>query len=90
MKQEEMLRFWERLDMSWILPNCRQRKRTCKKQTADYHKYNELIREGDYYRLASIAENGRYDSWMIVEKRKRKRLYFMCREWLRRMERADS
>lgn len=22
-----------------------------------YHKYNDLIREGDYYRIASYAEN---------------------------------
>lgn len=53
-----------------------EEKELVKKQTADYHKYNELIREGDYYRLASIAENGRYDSWMIVEKTKKKALVF--------------
>ena len=29
-----------------------------------------------YYRLASIAENERYDSWMIVEKTKKKALVF--------------
>ena len=62
-----------------------EEKELVKKQTADYHKYNELIREGDYYRLASIAENGRYDSWMIVEKTKRKRLILCagngCGEW---------
>ncbi len=45
-------------------------------QVEKYHKYNDLIREGDYYRLASASENGAYDSWMIVEKSRRKALLF--------------
>ncbi len=45
-------------------------------QVEKYHKYNDLIREGDYYRLASAADNGCYDSWMIVEKDKSKALLF--------------
>lgn len=32
-------------------------------QTAMYHKYNDLVREGDYFRLASASENQMYDSW---------------------------
>ncbi len=32
-------------------------------QTAMYHKYNDLVREGDYYRIASWRENGLYDCW---------------------------
>ena len=38
------------------------------KQVEMYHKYNDLVREGDYFRLASVRENGIYDSWMVVKK----------------------
>jgi alpha-galactosidase len=33
-----------------------------------YHRYNDLIREGDYYRLASYGENHLYDCYMVVSK----------------------
>lgn len=39
-------------------------------QIDTYHKYNELIRTGDYYRIASLSENGVYDCWAIVAKDK--------------------
>ena len=39
-------------------------------QVAMYHKYNDLIREGDYYRIASYRENGVYDCYMVVAKDK--------------------
>lgn len=39
-------------------------------QIALYHKYNDLVREGDYYRIASYRENGLYDCWMVVAKDK--------------------
>lgn len=39
-------------------------------QVALYHKYNDLVREGDYYRIASYRENGLYDCWMVVAKDK--------------------
>lgn len=39
-------------------------------QVAMYHKYNDLVREGDYFRLASAAENQMYDSWQLVSKDK--------------------
>ena len=39
-------------------------------QVALYHKYNDLVREGDYYRIASYSENGLYDCWMVVAKDK--------------------
>ena len=39
-------------------------------QTQLYHKYNDLIREGDYYRLASYSENHKYDCWMVAAKDK--------------------
>lgn len=31
-------------------------------------KYNDLVREGDYYRLASFRENHVFDSYMVVAK----------------------
>lgn len=43
-------------------------------QTAMYHKYNDIVREGDYYRLESFAENGRFDSYMVVTKDKKEAL----------------
>ena len=39
-------------------------------QIATYHKYNDLVRSGDYYRLASFRENGWYDCYMVVSKNK--------------------
>lgn len=53
-----------------------EEKELVKDQVKKYHKYNDLIREGDYYRLASAAENGYYDSWMVVEKDKSRALLF--------------
>lgn len=39
-------------------------------QIEKYKKYRKLIQTGDYYRLASFRENGRYDSYMVVSKDK--------------------
>ncbi len=39
-------------------------------QVQMYHKYNDLIREGDYYRIASARENHIYDCYMSVDKDK--------------------
>lgn len=47
-----------------------EEKEMIRKQTQDYHKYQDLIREGDYYRIASVSENGCYDAYMIVAKDK--------------------
>lgn len=44
------------------------------KQVAMYHKYNNLIREGDYYRIASYSENYEYDCWEVVSKDKKEAL----------------
>lgn len=43
-------------------------------QIALYHKYNALIREGDYYRIASWRENHSHDCWMVVSKDKKEAL----------------
>lgn len=39
-------------------------------QVALYHKYNDLIRSGDYYRIASYAANHEYDCYEVVSKDK--------------------
>ena len=39
-------------------------------QLENYKKYGPVFREGDYYRLASFAENGEYDLMMSVTKDK--------------------
>jgi alpha-galactosidase len=39
-------------------------------QVRMYHKFNDIVRAGDYYRLASYSENGCFDSWMSVAKDK--------------------
>ncbi len=44
------------------------------RQTALYHKYNDLIREGDYYRIASASENHAFDCWQVVSKDKKESL----------------
>ncbi|MCL2254883.1 MAG: alpha-galactosidase [Lachnospiraceae bacterium] len=44
-------------------------------QTAMYHKYNDLIRTGDYYRIASYRENRFYDLAGVVSKDKSEALY---------------
>lgn len=33
-----------------------------------YHALNDLVREGDYYRIASYRENNMYDCWQVVKK----------------------
>lgn len=43
-------------------------------QIENYRKYNELIRTGDYYRIASWRENHLYDCYEIVSKDKSKAL----------------
>ncbi len=35
-----------------------------------YHQYNDLIRTGDYYRIASYSQNQNYDCWQVVKKDK--------------------
>ena len=39
-------------------------------QIARYHKYNTLVRGGDYYRIASYRENHMYDCYEVVAKDK--------------------
>ena len=37
-------------------------------QVALYHKYNDLVRRGDYYRIASYRENQLYDCYEVAAK----------------------
>lgn len=39
-------------------------------QVAQYHKYNALIRNGDYYRIAAYSNNHEYDCYEVVAKDK--------------------
>jgi alpha-galactosidase len=41
-----------------------------KEQTVLFHRYNDLVRNGDYYRIASFRENGFYDCYGVVSKDK--------------------
>ena len=43
-------------------------------QVAMYHQYNDLVREGDYYRIASYSDNHKYDCWQIVSEDKKESL----------------
>ncbi|MCM1191229.1 MAG: alpha-galactosidase [Butyrivibrio sp.] len=43
-------------------------------QVALYHKYNDLVRRGDYYRIASYRENRFYDCYAVVSKDKEEAL----------------
>ena len=40
------------------------------KQVEMYHKYNDLVRTGDYYRIENYSDNNEFDSWEIVSKDK--------------------
>ena len=45
-----------------------------KPQTEMYHRYNDLVRTGDYYRVASYSENHQFDCWQVVSKDKKESL----------------
>ncbi|WP_026663109.1 alpha-galactosidase [Butyrivibrio proteoclasticus] len=44
------------------------------RQVAVYHKYNHLVRGGDYYRIASYQRNHEYDAYIVVSKDKKEAL----------------
>lgn len=54
----------------------KEEKEMVKQQIQDYHRYHDIIRTGDYYRLVSYSNNKYYDSWLIVNKQKTKALLF--------------
>ncbi len=61
--------------MSLILQRfLRKKRKQIPDQIAMYHRYNDLVREGDYYRILSFRENNRDDSYMVVSKDKKEAL----------------
>lgn len=44
------------------------------RQVAQYHKYNHLVRGGDYYRIASYQRNHSFDAYMLISKDKKEAL----------------
>ena len=44
-------------------------------QVRMYHKYNDLVREGDYYRIANYRENRFFDCYGVVSKDKNEALF---------------
>ena len=44
-------------------------------QVANYHKYNDLVRSGDYYRIASYSQNNEFDCYGVVSKDKKEALF---------------
>lgn len=45
------------------------------RQIEMYHRYHDLIREGDYYRIASYGENHYFDCYGVVSRDKKEALY---------------
>ena len=54
-----------------------------KEQIKRYHQFEELIHDGDYYRIASYSENNTHDCWNIVAKDKTEAMmtYVQVRSW---------
>ena len=46
------------------------------RQIEVYHRFNDIIREGDYYRIASYQQNKEYDCYQVNTKKKDKALVF--------------
>ena len=44
------------------------------RQVSLYHKYNHLVRGGDYYRIASYQRNHEFDAYMVASKDKKEAL----------------
>lgn len=45
-----------------------------RRQVELFHTYNDLVRNGDFYRIASFADNGFYDCYGVVSKDKKEML----------------
>jgi alpha-galactosidase len=51
-----------------------QDRATIPAQVEMFHRYNDLVRTGDYYRNASYAQNHEFDCWQVVSKDKKESL----------------
>ncbi|MDE5951660.1 MAG: alpha-galactosidase, partial [Acetatifactor sp.] len=65
--------FGYELDITKLSP---EDKDMVSRQTAMYHRFNDLVREGDYYRIASCQDNHLYDCFQVVSKDKEESLVF--------------
>lgn len=65
--------FGYELDITKLSP---EDKEMVSRQTAMYHKFSDLVREGDYYRVASYGDNHLYDCFQVVSKDKKESLVF--------------
>ncbi len=52
-----------------------EEKELVKKQVANYHKYYDVIQNGEQYRIVSPFENGNYAAWEYVSEDKREVLF---------------
>lgn len=57
--------FGYELDITKI---CEDEQTMIGEQVQMYHKYNHLVREGDYFRIASWSDNQCYDCWSVAAK----------------------
>ncbi len=57
--------FGYELDLRNMIP---EEKEQIPGQVRQFRKVHPIVREGDYYRIASFRENHAYDSWMVVKK----------------------
>ena len=48
-----------------------EEKRQCREMTEDFRRFQELIFQGDYYRLTSPYENRAFTAWAFVAKDKK-------------------
>jgi len=46
----------------------RQDREMITRQVEMYHRYHDLVREGDYHRIASYQENREFDCWAVVSR----------------------
>lgn len=65
--------FGYELDVTKLSP---QDKETVRRQVAMYHRFNDLVREGDYYRIASFGDNHLFDCFQVVSRDKKESLVF--------------
>lgn len=65
--------FGYELDVTKLSENDRQ---MVPRQVEMYHAFNDLVREGDYYRNASYLENRLFDCFQVVSKDKERALVF--------------
>lgn len=65
--------FGYELDITKLSPEDRNMVR---RQTAMYHRFNDLVREGEYFRIASYQENHSFDCFQINDAKGEKALVF--------------